>query len=350
MIQYDLMKDCVLYSNLSDDLVQCSVCSHRCVIRDGTTGICGIRKNYHGRLKLLVWNKPTGISIDPIEKKPLFHVLPGTPIFSLGTFGCNFGCSFCQNAMTSQLSKTDSWKHIYTKYLNQLDEWPAEKIVSYCRNNAIPSIAFTYNEPSIFVEYAREVMKMARSYQIKGVFVTNGYQTDECLDFIGPYIDAYNIDLKSMRNEFYLSVCKARLDPVLHTIKRIHQMGKWLEITTLIIDGKNDSDEELTHIAQFIRSISPNIPWHISACHPDYKMTDIRVTPIKTLKQAFKLGKQAGLHYIYTGNTADSTHEKTVCPQCETVIIRRNMFDVTENILQKGTCPTCQTIIPGIWQ
>lgn len=344
------MKDCVLFLGLSDKQVQCSACNHRCIIRDNRTGVCGVRKNYHGSLKLLVWNKPTGVAVDPIEKKPLFHFLPGTPIFSLGTFGCNFGCSFCQNAMTSQLSKTDSWKHMYTKYLNQLELWPAKKIVTYCRENSIPSIAFTYNEPTIFVEYAAEVMKLARPYQIKGVFVSNGYETDECLDFIEPYIDAYNIDLKSIRNEFYQSVCKARLEPVLHTIKRIHNMGKWLEITTLVIDGKNDSDKELTQIAQFITSVSPDIPWHVTACHPDYKMADIRITPQKTLQRTYEIGQRAGLHYIYTGNTSDSTHERTLCPYCNTVLIKRNKYDVTDNALQKGSCPTCQTHIPGLWQ
>jgi pyruvate formate lyase activating enzyme len=344
------MKDCVLFQKLTENYIQCSACSHRCKIKEAHTGICGVRKNYHGVLKLLVWNKPTGVAVDPVEKKPLFHFLPGTPIFSLGTFGCNFGCLFCQNAMTSQLSKTDRWKLMYTKFLNQLEEWPAEKIVSYCKENTIPSIAFTYNEPSIFAEYAIEVMRLAKKNGIKGVFVSNGYETQECLEYIGPYIDAYNIDLKSFRGEFYQKICKAGLAPVLDTIQRIYDMGKWMEITTLVIDGKNDSDEELTEIAKFIASISPDIPWHLSACHPEYKMPHIRVTPKSTLQWAYEIGKQAGLHYIYVGNIPDTTYEQTFCPKCQTILIKRNYFDVTVNSVQKGTCPTCHMHIPGIWQ
>ena len=320
------------------------------MMKDGHTGICGVRKNYHGTLKLLVWNKPTGVAIDPIEKKPLFHFLPGSPIFSLGTFGCNFGCLFCQNAMTSQLSKTDQWKTMYTKFLNQLEEWPPQKIVSYCKENTIPAIAFTYNEPSIFAEYAIDVMKLAKKEGIKGVFVSNGYQTPECLNYIGPYIDAYNIDLKSFRDEFYQTLCKARLQPVLDTIKHIHNMGTWIEITTLVIDGKNDSDEELKQIAEYIASLSPDIPWHLSACHPDYTMTDIRVTPKKTLEWAYEIGKEAGLHYVYVGNTPESGRESTYCQTCKTICITRDSYHITKNTLKKGVCPTCHTCIPGIWQ
>ncbi|HCM82896.1 MAG: Radical SAM domain protein [Microgenomates group bacterium GW2011_GWC1_43_11] len=343
------MKDCVLFSKLSENTVQCSACCHRCTIKDGATGICGVRKNYHGILKLLVWNKPTGVAVEPVEKKPLFHFLPGTPIFSLGTFGCNFGCLFCQNAMTSQLSKTDRWKGMYTKFLNQLKEWPPEKIVSYCTQNTISSIAFTYNEPSIFTEYTVDVMKLAKKSGIRGVFVSNGYQTKECLDYIEPYIDAFNIDLKSFRTEFYQTICNAKLQPVLDTIQRIYEMGKWMEITTLVIDGKNDSDEELTDIAKFIAQISPDIPWHLSACHPEYKMTDIRVTPKSTLQWAYEIGRQTGLHYVYLGNISNNAHAHTLCPTCKTILIERNYFDVANNSMKRGACPNCHTHIPGIW-
>lgn len=344
------MKDCVLFTKLSDNVVECKACSHRCKIKDGNTGICAVRKNYHGILKLLVWDKPIGVQVDPVEKKPLFHFLPGSSIFSLGTYGCNFGCLFCQNATTSQLSKTDQWKGMYTKFLNQLEEWPAKKIISYCIKNNIPSIAFTYNEPSIFAEYAIDVMKLAKKECIKGIFVSNGYQTKECLSYIGPYIDAYNIDLKSFSDLFYQSICKAKLQPVLDTIQHIYKIGKWMEITTLVIDGKNDSDEQLSHIAKFIASVSPDIPWHLSACHPEYKMMDIRVTPKRTLKWAYEIGKQAGLRYVYLGNIVNNTYEHTLCPTCKTVLIARNYFDVITNSIKKGICPTCQTHISGIWQ
>lgn len=342
------MKDCELCTKLSDNVVQCSACSHRCKIQNGNTGICGVRRNYHGTLKLLVWDKPTGVAVDPMEKKPLFHFLPGSAIFSLGTFGCNLGCLFCQNDMTSQLSKTDAWRSSYTKFLNQLELWPAKKIVSYCVENNIPSIAFTYNEPSIFAEYAADVMKLAKKEGIKGVFVTNGYQTKECLKYIKPYIDAFNVDLKSFRDSYYRTICKASLEPVLDTIKRLYDMGKWIEITTLVVDGKNDSDEELSDIAKFIASVSPNIPWHLSACHPAYKLTNIRVTPKKTLDWAYHIGKMTGLTYVYLGNLT-SSHENTHCPSCGKCIIERNGFDVVHNHIKKGRCPFCQTPIHGIW-
>jgi len=343
------MKDCVLFSKLSDNSVQCSACSHRCTIKDGAMGICGVRKNYKGNLKLLAWGKPTGVAIDPIEKKPLFHFLPGSPIFSFGTFGCNLGCLFCQNATTSQLSKTAFWKTKYSQFLEQLESWPAKKIISYCKENNIPSIAFTYNEPSIFAEYAVDVMKLAQKEGIKGVFVSNGYQTKECLDFIEPYIDAYNIDLKSFRNDFYKAICKASLLPVLETIKRIYEMGKWLEITTLIINKENDTDKELADIAQFIARLSPDIPWHLSRCHPEYKMTDIRITPKSTLERAVEIGKNAGLHYIYVGNIYNSKYENTLCPTCDTTLIVRNNYDIGKNNMKRGICPSCHAQIPGIW-
>ncbi|MBI5221928.1 MAG: AmmeMemoRadiSam system radical SAM enzyme [Candidatus Magasanikbacteria bacterium] len=291
------MRQAVLYRKLDGNKVRCLACAHYCVIQNGKTGICGVRKNVEGELQFLVYGRPAAIHVDPIEKKPLYHFMPGTEILSLGTFGCNFRCGFCQNYDISQHKlQVTSFK------LRESGDWLPERIVSYAVGHQIPSIAYTYNEPTVFVEYAHDIMVLAKEKGIRNVFVSNGYESKETLDYIGPYLDAINIDLKSFSNEFYQKNCGAKLQPVLDTIKRVYQMKIWQEITTLVIPGENDSEEELKQIADFIVSVDSGIPWHLSRFHPDYKMVDKDITDYKSLARAKEIGLKAGLKYVYIGN------------------------------------------------
>src|SRR3989339_740381 len=287
-----------LYRNLTSGVVECVACEHRCKIGVGKTGVCGVRKNVDGRLELLVREKTTGVGIDPIEKKPLYHFLPGSLVYSIGTWGCNFKCQFCQNAWMSQKNEELGIKNYELK---------TREIVDYCVGNKIPSIAFTYNEPTIWSEWAVEIMKEARSGRsgIRGVFVTNGYMTLETLDYLNGYIDAYNVDLKSNSDDFYRQICGGRLEVVKRNIAEIYRRKKWIEVTTLLIPGKNDSREEIEAIAKFLVNISKYLPWHISAFYPDYKMTDVESTSYEKLMEAKEIGKRVGLKYVYIGNTGE---------------------------------------------
>lgn len=338
------MKEAALYKKLDKKQVKCSACARRCKISDEQSGFCGARKNIGGKLYLLVHYKAIAAQIDPIEKKPLYHFLPGSKIFSLGTLGCNFRCGFCQNFEMSQVVAGD--KENSSMLGNELTP---KKIADYCRAEKIQSIAFTYNEPAIFSEYAAEVMNLARKYKMKGVFVSNGYETPEALDFLADYIDAYNIDLKAFSENFYQKICQAKLGPVLETIKEIYQRKKWLEITTLLVPGKNDSVEEIRQIAEFIKNISPNIPWHISAFYPIYKMTDIGPTADKKLIQAHEIGKRTGLKYVYLGNIDNLEYDRTVCPKCGTTLIDRDRYKITVYKIKNGNCLECGIKIPGVW-
>jgi pyruvate formate lyase activating enzyme len=342
------MKKAILYKKLTDNKVQCLACSHKCIVNEEQTGICGVRQNKQGDLYLLVHNKPISVNIEPVEKKPLFHFLPGEKIFSLGTIGCNFGCEFCQNWEISQLPKTiDAIRQ--TGYERQQETWMPETIVQHCLESKIPMIAYTYNEPTIWTEYAYETMKLAKEKVIKKIWYSNGFMSQETLNLISPYLDAINIDLKSFSEDFYKNICKARLEPVKENIKKIHEKGIWLEVTTLIIPKINDSDKELQQIAKFLKNISENIPWHISAFYPGYKMVDISSTPKESLIKAYQIGKQAGLKYVYIGNTPDAEYESTYCPKCNFLLIKRLGLDMIENKIQDGKCPKCNTEIKGIF-
>ena len=340
------------------------------------TGICGVRANLPagrqvsgGELQLLVYGRAIAANIDPIEKKPLYHFLPGSKIFSIGTVGCNFGCDFCQNADISQITKVLQSSHVSSRAADKAArrsqkevaslslattcaklgyKLPPKKIVEYCVEEKIPSIAFTYNEPTIFSEYAVDVMKLAKKKRIYGVYVSNGFFTKECFDFIAPHIGAFNIDLKSFSDDYYRKICKARLEPVLDSIKRVHKAKKHLEITTLVVPGKNDSKKELAQIAKFIAGVSKDIPWHISAFYPTYKMTDNVPTPEEKLFEAYEIGKKAGLNYVYTGNIADMRLSQTICPKCSFTVIARNGYD-TSSRLKSGLCPNCEHKVYGIF-
>ncbi|MCX6781849.1 MAG: AmmeMemoRadiSam system radical SAM enzyme [Candidatus Magasanikbacteria bacterium] len=341
------MREATLYTKKTDKAVECSACAWRCRIAEGKTGVCGVRQNIGGKLFLLVYGRAVSANIDPIEKKPLYHFLPGEKIFSIGTIGCNFGCEFCQNFDISQASRAGGAEIDVVK---SGDELSPEEAVNFCIEHRIPAIAFTYNEPAIFAEYAVEVMRLAKSHGIKGVFVSNGYETPEALDFLAPFIDAYNIDLKGFTEKYYQKICKTKLAPVIATIQEIFRRGVWLEITTLLVPGENDSEGELRNIAGFIRNISPNIPWHLSAFYPTYQMTDRPATAPESLTKAYQIGKEAGLRYVYTGNISDMEMSKTICPKCNEVLIERHGFSVQKNILEDNSCPYCREEISGVWR
>jgi len=272
--------------------IRCLACSHKCLISDGETGICGVRKNIKNKLYLLVYGKVVAMNVDPIEKKPLYHFLPGTKSFSIGTVGCNFKCDFCQNFDISQVSKQGI---IFGKEVS-----PGE-IVKKAIETKCDSISYTYNEPAIFIEFVRDIAKIAKRKKLKNVLVTNGYFSRESFDYIKNYVDAMNIDLKSFSEKFYEKYCGGKLKPVLETIKMAHEKGIHVELTTLIIPGLNDSEKEFEKIAKFIASVDKNIPWHISRFFPMYKMLNKQVTPLETLKRAEKIGKKY-LKYVHIGN------------------------------------------------
>lgn len=339
------------FKKLENDLIQCLACNHQCKIPEGNTGICGVRKNSGGRLELLVYGKTTGAAIDPIEKKPLYHLLPGTPIFSIGTVGCNFRCGFCQNWGISQ-NRIKNKELRIKDHKEDIKYWEPKNIIEHCLTNNIPSIAFTYNEPTIFIEYALEIIELAKKAKIKTVFVSNGYQSEKAInELVKSGLDAINIDLKSFSDDFYQRNCGAQLQPVLDNIKRFVGLGVWTEVTTLIIPDENDSDSEIRQIAEYIYSVSPDIPWHISRFHPDYLMTDRSVTSESILKQAFNLGRQAGLKYLYSGNINTNWGQDTVCPKCGTVLINRSGYQVqiTDYFID-GKCSKCNLLIKGVWQ
>jgi pyruvate formate lyase activating enzyme len=322
-------------------IVQCLACSHLCKISPGHKGICGVRKNIDGKLQLLVYGKAAAVNIDPVEKKPLFHFYPGTPIFSFGTMGCNFRCDFCQNWDISQYPKSHLDEEISASGI----DLPPEEIIRQCLENKIPSVAFTYNEPGIFFEYAYDTAKLAKKNGIHTVYVSNGFENRTALEKIRPYLDAINTDLKAFTDDYYVKICGGKIKPVKENIRWVQENGIWQEITTLIVTNHNDSEDELKRLADFLVNISPEIPWHISRYFPAYKMTD-PPTPLKTLEKAYKIGKEAGLKFVYVGNVLTKDLENTSCPECGKTVIERTGYNVT-NHLKKDKCPDCGQIIPG---
>jgi pyruvate formate lyase activating enzyme len=283
------MHECVLYKKLPHEEVQCIACNHRCLIDNEGRGICGVRENKDGELFLLVYGLIVSENIDPIEKKPLYHFLPKTKTYSIGTVGCNFKCYFCQNHNISQR------REIVGR------ETTPEEIVERAIKTGCKSISYTYNEPTIFAEFVKDTAVLAKKAGLKNILVTNGYMTKECLYFLGDYIDAMNIDLKSSNEKFYNKICKAKLKPVLETIKMAYEKGIHTEVTTLVVPGENNSVREFHNIAEFIASIDENIPWHISRFFPMYKMKDKNATSLDVLKKAEEIGKKY-LKHVYLGN------------------------------------------------
>lgn len=332
-----MIKEAMLYEKLKENKVHCFLCSHGCIISSGKYGICGVRKNKEGVLYTHVYGEVIASHTDPIEKKPIYHFLPGSFSFSIATVGCNFKCSFCQNWEISQVSKRGDEASGY--------ELMPEEVIREAKKKSCKSISYTYTEPTIFFEYAYETAKLAKKAGLYNIFVTNGYMTEDALLKIQPYLDACNVDLKSFSEDFYKDMCGARLKPVLDSIKTMKKLGIWVEITTLILPGKNDSEEELRSIAGFIAGAGNEIPWHISRFHPDFKYRDSVATPIETLKKARDIGKNAGLRYIYLGNVVEGNN--TYCYNCNRVLVEREIFDVTNNRVTDSRCPDCNTTIDG---
>jgi pyruvate formate lyase activating enzyme len=337
------MKEAYLYEKQSDAKVRCFLCSHRCLIADGKRGVCCVRENRKGILFSLVYERLISANVDPIEKKPFFHFLPGSRAFSVAAPGCNFRCLHCQNHEISQLPRD--------KEIIMGDKVKAEEICSLALQHNCASISYTYTEPTIFFEYAYDTAQIARPKGLKNNFVTNGYMTAEALDMIAPYLDGANVDLKSFSDAFYKKVCGARLKPVQESITQMHELGIWVEVTTLIIPTLNDAEAELRKIARFLLSVSPAIPWHVSAFYPTYRMMDKPRTSPEIIRRAREIGLEEGLRYVYTGNIPGEEGENTLCYHCKKVLIRRYGYQIAENsITAEGKCPACGTVIEGVWQ
>lgn len=335
------MKEAMLYEKLGDGRVRCNLCAHRCVIAPGKRGICGVRENQDGTLYSLVYGKAVSLAVDPIEKKPLFHFLPGSRAYSVATVGCNFNCLNCQNYTISQYPRLHSGRIIG-------EEVSPSEIVADAVARGCQTIAYTYTEPTVFFEYAYDTARLARENGLRNVFVSNGYMTAEAADAIIPYLDGINIDLKGISDEFYRKMAGGTLRPVLDSIARFHRAGVWVEVTTLVIPGMNDSEHDLRWIAEAIYGIAPTIPWHISRFYPAYRLREVPPTPVDTLRRAQEIGKEVGLHYIYVGNVP-AEGEDTYCPHCGARLIKRIGFAVVENRLQGGRCPKCGAEIPGVF-
>jgi pyruvate formate lyase activating enzyme len=336
------MKEALLYEKLREGRLHCYLCSHHCKIAESKFGICGVRQNLNGVLYSHVYGKPIATNIDPIEKKPLYHFLPGSVSFSIATFGCNFRCSFCQNWDISQSRVSDG-------QTLRKEEVAPEEIVKAAIENGCKSISYTYTEPTIFFEYALDIARLAKEKSLYNNFVTNGFMSPECLKTIKPFLDAANVDLKFFNEGSYKKICGARLQPVLDSIKLMHDLGIWVEVTTLVVPQENDNQEELEGIARFIAGVDKNIPWHISRFHPNYQLTKHSATPLETLEKAAGLGRQAGLNYIYLGNVWGEGND-THCPHCKKLLIRRQAFGVLDNHIKGGKCAFCKQEIAGIFQ
>ncbi len=331
-----------LYDQLEQQKVQCQLCRHICIIKARRRGRCGVRYNADGKLKSMVYGQLIAKNVDPIEKKPLFHLLPGSLSYSIATVGCNFRCLFCQNADIAQMPHDRDGAIMGTAYTP--DQVVADALDQNCR-----SIAYTYTEPTVFFEFAYDTARIAHAKGLKNVFVTNGYMSRLALEMVAPYLDGANVDLKAFNDDFYKTYCGARLDSVCRTLTHMKRLNILLEITTLIIPGLNDDPGELAQLANFIVSeLGPETPWHISRFHPTYKLTDRSPTPLKTLQTAFRIGRQAGLHYVYMGNVPGEQGEHTLCHQCGCLLIERLGYHVQRNRIEKNRCPQCQSPVYGV--
>jgi len=337
------VKEGELYEKLPNNELRCFACGHRCLIREGRDGICRVRFNQGGKLYV-----PSGyvgaLQLDPIEKKPFFHALPGTDALSFGMLGCDYHCLFCQNWITSQAIR-DPNAVAPPQFIT-----PKELVRLAKRHNA-STLASTYNEPLITSEWAVEVFKEAKAAGLHCAYISNGNGTPEVLEYIRPYVGCYKVDLKGFDDKRYRQLGGV-LQTVVDTIPLLKQKGFWVEIVTLVIPGFNDSDVELRSIAKFLASVSPDIPWHVTAFHKDYKMTGPDNTTAKTLLRAAAIGQSAGLHFVYAGNLPGQVgdFENTYCPGCHALLIERYGYTILQNVLRDGHCPKCNTIIPGVWE
>jgi pyruvate formate lyase activating enzyme len=332
-----------LYRPLPGSWVQCYACGHRCKIPPGRDGICRVRFNDRGIL-YVPSGYAAGLAVDPIEKKPFFHAFPGSNAFSFGMLGCDYHCSYCQNWITSQALRDPAAGTPPTVVT-------AEKIVGLALEHRAPVLTSTYNEPLITSEWAVEIFRLATKVGIACSYVSNGNGTPEVIDYLRPYLRLWKVDLKSFREEKYRQL-GGTLGAVLETIREASRAGIWVEVVTLVVPGFNDSDGELADIAEFLAGVSPDIPWHVTAFHQDYRMMDPPPTAVQTLRRAAGIGRSAGLRFVYAGNLPGQTGalENTSCPSCNALLIERRGFHVLANRLRGGACHTCGRAIPGVWE
>ncbi len=326
------------YKPIGSNRIKCLLCRHYCSLKDGQIGICGVNKNEGGKIVNLVYGKISAINIDPIEKKPLYHFLPGTTSLSIGTVGCNFKCPFCQNWQISQSKSIENYYRV-----------TPEEIVNIALERSSKSISYTYNEPTIFYPFAKDIALLAKRVGLKNIFVSNGFESPEIIDDMVGIIDAFNIDIKSFKSDYYKKYLKGGLDGVLDTLKRLKERNFWIECTTLIVPQDNDSYQELNDIANFItKELDINTPWHITAFYPNYKVNNKDSTPIESLERAYKIGKGVGLNFIYMGNILKTN--STYCPNCKESLIERVGYSIRKNIVKDGRCPKCNSKIAGVWR
>ena len=358
------MREAMFYEPLTEGRVLCTLCALYCQIAAGRRGACGVRVNVDQTLYTLVYDKVVARHVDPIEKKPFFHFRPGSHAYSIATVGCNFRCLHCQNYEISQEPKQKQplvvreagGEHpdVLCLSLRAADaRIPGEQvtpadIVRAAQRSGCSSIAYTYTEPTIFFELAYDTARLAAAEGLSNVFVTNGYITEEALAAIAPYLDAANVDLKSFDDAAHKRMTGARLQPVLDAIRAYKRLGIWVEVTTLVIPGHNDSETELRQIAEFVHGVDPNIPWHVTQFYPTYKLLDRGRTPVATLRRAREIGQAVGLAYVYEGNVPGEGGEHTHCHACRALVIERYGHQVLSNRLRDGRCPQCDAVIPGI--
>jgi len=333
------MKEALFYKKLKDNDVQCTLCPNFCVIKDNKTGGCRVRKNIKGKLYSLVYSHPCSVAVDPIEKKPLYHFLPGTKAFSVGTFGCNLHCSFCQNYSISQ-AEFDESSHYNLE---------PEEIVNEAIKNKCKTIAYTYNEPTVFYEYMLEIAKLAKKKGLKNIIVSNGFINEKPLKELIPFIDGANIDLKAFDSNFYKKITLSRLEPVLKTLKILHENKVWLEITNLIIPTLNDNMKDIEKMCKWIKeNLDESVPLHFSAFFPMFRLNNLPATKPETLMKAKNIAGEY-LNFVYVGNIV-SENSNTMCPKCRKMILNRLGFEVLENKIKKGKCYNCDEKIPGVWE
>ncbi len=334
------MKESLLYKKNDDGSAACRLCAHYCTLKDGQSGICRVRKNIKGELFSLNYDRIAAVHNDPIEKKPLYHFLPGSGSYSIATMGCNFRCRFCQN---HSLSMVEDETAIYGEKITP------EKIVAAALQYGSKSISYTYSEPTVFFELMIETARLAKEKNLKNVMVTNGFMSREALEMIAPYLDAANVDLKAFSENFYQKYSGARLAPVLDTIKGMKEKGTWIELTTLLIPDLNSDQEEIERLIAFIAELDPQIPWHVSRFFPHYRLLDTPVTDTKMIFNALETAKKMGLKYLYGGNIASDRWSNTYCPSCGALLVERSGYYTSAPGISAGECSRCREIIPGVW-
>lgn len=339
---YEDLKEASFYTQLGNDKVQCDLCPNRCILAPKQRGLCKVRENIKGKLYSLVYGKPVTIHVDPMEKKPMFHFLPGAKVYSLATAGCNLECKYCQNWDIAQRMPED---------LASVAKTP-EEVVEEAIKSGSEAIAFTYNEPTVWYEYMLDIAKLAKEKGLKTVVISSGFINQEPLKQLLPYIDAYKVDFKSINSQTYIELIRGRIEPVMETIKTIHKSKTWLELVHLLVPGYTDDPEEIKQLCEWIMTeVGPDVPVHFSRFQPMFKLLDLSPTPEKTVKLAREICLEAGLNYVYTGNIEDIEGSTTFCPDNHNPLLIRDGYLIKENRIDAdGKAENCQTVIPGVWQ